>query len=159
MSIQNVWLEIIKGMACYLLPLWVTRYLFASENRFEPISNIGVGEKPSKVRLVCPLAQKWLWRHNRHVLKKCLHHLILVQFRFHLLVWWEILQFGHGFYLFQRLQTHESYKMTHFVWLMRGKDKNRIKAITDLSTGEIMYLIDDNGGSEIYYAQKTASVP
>jgi len=25
-------------------------------------------------------------------------------------------------------------------------------AITDLSTGEIMYLIDDNGGSEIYYA-------
>ena len=38
-------------------------------------------------------------------------------------------------------------------------DKNRMKAITDLSTGEIMYLIDDNGGSEIYYARKTASVP
>ena len=34
-----------------------------------------------------------------------------------------------------------------------------MKAITDLSTGEIMYLIDDNGGSEIYYAQKTALVP
>ena len=33
---------------------------------------------------------------------------------------------------------------------MRRKDKNRIKAITDLSTGEIMYLIDDNGGSEIF---------
>ena len=37
--------------------------------------------------------------------------------------------------------------------------KTIFKAITDLSTGEIMYLIDDNGGSEIYYAQKTASVP
>ena len=42
---------------------------------------------------------------------------------------------------------------------MFGIDKNRMKAITDLSTGEIMYLIDDNGGSEIYYARKTTSVP
>jgi len=42
---------------------------------------------------------------------------------------------------------------------MCGTNKNRIKAITDLSTGEIMYLIDDNGGSEIYYAPKNASVP
>ena len=115
-----------------------------------------VGVKPEKVRLVCPLAQKWLWRHNRHVLKKCLHRLILVQFRFHLLVWWEILQFGHGFYLHP---WYDSFRMTHIACIMLGIDKHRMKAITDLSTGEIMYLIDDNGGSEIYYARKTTSVP
>ena len=123
-----------------------------------------VGVKPEKVRLVCPLAQKWLWRHNRHALKKCLHRLILVQFRFHLLVWWEILQFGHGFNLHPRPHSHESpwydsFRMTYIAWIMFRIDKNRMKAITDLSTGEIMYLIDDNGGSEIYYARKTASVP
>ena len=28
--------------------------------------------------------------------------------------------------------------------------RNQQKAVTDLSTGDIMYLIDDNGGSEIY---------
>ena len=31
--------------------------------------------------------------------------------------------------------------MTHDIFL---------KAITDLSTGELIYLIDDNGGSEIF---------
>ena len=49
-----------------------------------------------------------------------------------------------------------SLSMSQKAWII---DKNRIKAITDLSTGEIMYLIDDNGGSEIYYARKNASVP
>ena len=117
----------------------------------------------TKVRLVCPLVQKWLWHHNRHEWKKCLHHLILAQYRFHLLAWWEILQFGHGFFSSHRIwlipYLYDSYTMNHFAYSLHRTDRNHWKAITDLSTGEIMYLIDDNGGSEIYYARKATQVP
>ena len=54
---------------------------------------------------------------------------------------------------------YDSYTMNHLAYSLHRTDRNHWKAITDLSTGEIMYLIDDNGGSEIYYAQKAAQVP
>ena len=55
--------------------------------------------------------------------------------------------------------SYDSYTIHHFAYSLHRTDRNHWKAITDLSTGEIMYLIDDNGGSEIYYARKTAQVP
>jgi len=96
-----------------------------------------------QVRLVCPRELNLYFHPNQLEWLECFLPLISRLVQFLLLEWWEILLYGYCGFTYHINITYISNTYVNQLW-------NQSKAITDLSSGEIMYLIDDNGGSEIY---------